>query len=286
MARRISLYIASILFASVAYAQPIAKRNDSAATILQGTDGRETYLATDGYGQLMTIVRPGTSTIAKNEDAAHSSNDAGVFALGVANPALSSFCASGDYCPMGVTVQGAQLMTMDYGTQLAHSSGLMKLEDSAAASGDAGVTTYAVREDALTNSTGTTGDYIVTKADAVGRQIVGFAPPGESWQSCGTATATTGDVAIKAAVASNRIYVTSIVCKNTAAATATSIDFKDGTTIFAVGGVSQMATTSAGAFSASFPIPLRGTVNTALNFATNISTSSVTCCAAGYISVL
>jgi hypothetical protein len=45
-----------------------------------------------------------------------------------------------------------------------------------------------------------------------------------------------------------------------------------------------LITASAGSFNATFPTPLRGSVNTALNFATNVSTSSVTCCAHGFTS--
>jgi hypothetical protein len=39
-----------------------------------------------------------------------------------------------------------------------------------------------------------------------------------------------------------------------------------------------------GSFNVTFPIPLRGTVNTAVNFATNTATTSVVCCAHGYTS--
>lgn len=108
---------------------------------------------------------------------------------------------------------------------------------------------------------------------------------GTPFAACGTATASTADVAIKAAVASNKIYVTSIQCSNSSATTATNINFKDGTTVVAVGGVSQMATTADGAFVVEFPVPLKGTTNTALNFNTAVSVSSVVCCAQGYTSV-
>lgn len=161
---------------------------------------------------------------------------------------------------------------------------LGKAEDSASADGDIGIPAYFVREDALTANTGTSGDYTPGKTDNSGRQIVTYAPPGETWQSCGTATAVTSNVAIKAAVASNRMYVKSITCKNTSATVATSIDFLDGSTVIAVGAVSEMATVAAGSFTAIFPVPLRGTSNTALNFATNVAVTSVTCCAAGYVS--
>lgn len=220
------------------------------------------------------------------------------------------------------------------GSASGYTTNLLKLEDSASASGDAGVFALAVRNDgALTTLTNTNGDYsgiavdssgsvIVSGRDSSGATISGapvrmggtartteggavsdatavnlsadptgklvsmpYAGAGNTWQACGTSTASTADVAIKAAVASNRIYVTSITCKNTSATVATTIDFKDATTVIAVGGISQMATTAPGSFTATFPVPLRGTVNTALNFAANVAVSSLTCCGAGYISV-
>ena len=107
-----------------------------------------------------------------------------------------------------------------------------------------------------------------------------------TWQGCGTATASTSDVAIKAALTNAKIYVTSITCSSSAAATATNINFKDGSTVIAVGGVSQMAATADGAFSATFPVPLAVSKNTAFNFNTAVSTTSVICCGAGFISTI
>lgn len=105
----------------------------------------------------------------------------------------------------------------------------------------------------------------------------------ELWNGCGTATASTSNVAIKAAVTNAVIYVTSITCASSSATTATNINFKDGTTTIAVGGVSQMATASNGCFSSSFTVPLRLTKNTAFNFNTDVSVTSVICCANGYV---
>jgi len=106
----------------------------------------------------------------------------------------------------------------------------------------------------------------------------------ELWSGCGTATASTANVAINAAVASGYIYVTSFSCASSDADNATNINFKDGTAVIAVGGVSQMATASNGCYSTSFTAPLRLSKNTALNFNTDVSTSSVVCCANGYVS--
>ena len=163
--------------------------------------------------------------------------------------------------------------------------GLLKDEDRAALSLDAGVPIFGKLQSAIT-ADAAADDYSWPKFDTGGRTIITNAPAGETWQGCGTATASTSDIAIKAAVASNRIYTTSITCASSDADNATNINFKDGATVIAVGGVNQMATTSAGTFTATFPTPLRGTSNTALNFNTAVSTSSVICCAAGYISTI
>lgn len=104
-----------------------------------------------------------------------------------------------------------------------------------------------------------------------------------TWLACGTATASTGDVAIKAALTNAFIYVSSVTCASSDADNSTNINFKDGTTVIAVGAVNQMAATSAGSFAATFPVPLKTSKNAAFNFNTAISTSSVVCCATGWV---
>lgn len=164
---------------------------------------------------------------------------------------------------------------------------MVQAEDDTAQSTEGGIPPLAIL-DATLNSEAAEGDYAVPKMDMDHRLYVNpyGADPTEWFQSCGTATATTGDVAIKAAVASNRMYVSSITCKNTSASTGSNMDFKDGATQMAVGSIGAFISAGAASsqFTATFPVPLRGSVNTALNFATNTSVSSVTCCASGYIS--
>jgi hypothetical protein len=144
----------------------------------------------------------------------------------------------------------------------------------------------SVQNEAGAAKCNTAGNVCPASTDISGRILtLPGAPASKSWQACGTSTASTADVAIKAAVASNRIYVTSLTCKNTSATTATTIDFKDATTVIAVGGISQVLAGAAGTFDATFPTPLRGTANTAFNFAANVAVTSLTCCAAGYISI-
>lgn len=61
----------------------------------------------------VTSVTPGTtaSSLGKAEDAAHTSGDVGVMALGVANVAQSSFGSDGDYTPMATDLKGNTLIT-------------------------------------------------------------------------------------------------------------------------------------------------------------------------------
>jgi len=106
-----------------------------------------------------------------------------------------------------------------------------------------------------------------------------------TWQACGTATASTADVAIKAAITGKYIYVTGITCKNTSATTATTLDFKSAATVISNGGISQMATTAPGSFSVQYTTPLRSAISEAFNFATNVAVTSATCCANGYIDI-
>lgn len=241
--------------------------------ILLGTGGNAPNIRAWSY---VTAVATNTLTVANAFPATVVNNE--TFELLRPAPLISTAGAGGTY-------RVSPNFQLDTAYQQNTTSGLMKTEDLAASSGDAIVAAGFVSQDPLTLDQGTTGDYVVPKTDRMGRSLITFAPAGESFQSCGTATATTSDVAIKASVASNRIYVTAIVCKNTSATVASSLDFKDGSTVMAVGGISQMAAGAAGSFSATFPVPLRGTSATALNFATNVSTSSVTCCASGYVSV-
>lgn len=160
---------------------------------------------------------------------------------------------------------------------------LGKAEDQAAVSADVGVASLYVARDPLTASTvSATNDYINPVADLAGRAIVTFAPYGETWQSCSSAATGTGDTAIKALVASNRIYTTQISCSNTSAVPS-QINIKDGSTIIAVGSIG--AQTTGGAWGSIYTVPLRGTAGTALNFAMVTTSTSTTCCAVGYISV-
>lgn len=105
-----------------------------------------------------------------------------------------------------------------------------------------------------------------------------------NWQGCGTATASTGDVAIKSANNAAKIYVLTLGCQSSDADNATNINFKNGSSVIWVGGVSQMATASDGSYVAPLISPLIVSKGSAFNFNTDVSTSSVVCCATGYLS--
>lgn len=281
-------YILPLLLSTNCFAQSRPIRNDTPTALrdLGSNLNVGANYAVNQFGQIQAtlVAGSGGATSAVHlEDVLAVDGDAGITVFCRANNAgtVATSGGDGDYTVPACTATGA-LQTAGIGQGLGVS--VYRLEDDAFASGNGVIVAAAVRQDTLSTDQAN-GDIANLKVDGTGRLLITNATPGETWQSCGTATATTADVAIKAAVASNRIYVTSITCKSTSATVATSLDFKDATTVIAVGGIAQMATASPGSFTATFPIPLRGTVNTAFNFATNISTSSVTCCGAGYISV-
>ena len=279
-----------IIFA-IALLPFIALAQNEGDSIPLGSGASKMFCAgSDGKLRFPACSATGASVISGsvNEDSAVTSGQAGILSLAVQNETQQTFSATvADAVNIGADRFGTvQISPQQFGaTAGSFLLGAVRTEDGPIADGQATMLSSFITQDPLSVDQGAAGDVAIPKVDRVGRQIFTMAPAGESFQSCGTATATTADVAIKAAVASNRMYVTAITCKNTAAATATSLDFKDGTTIISVGGISQMAAGAAGSFTATFPVPLRGTVNTALNFATNVSTSSVTCCASGYVSV-
>lgn len=266
------------------------RRSDSVAAITN-TNGDYSHAAVNSFGANKVDLDSTYQATAANspiiaEDTATANGQGLMLSGGIVSPSTQSTTA-GDAVPFATDRYGAMYVDLHafYQGDSTALNSPVRIEDTAFGDAHAVIVAGAQREDTLSVNTSGSLDVTQLKTDSVGRLITTFNNPGESFQSCGTATATTADVALKGAVASNRIYVNSITCKNTSATVATSIDFKDATTIIAVGGISQMAAGAAGSFTANFPTPLRGTVNTAFNFATNISVSSVTCCIAGYISV-
>lgn len=99
------------------------------------------------------------------------------------------------------------------------------------------------------------------------------------WTSSIAAGVTTGaDTAIKAALASNRNYLTGMQLQNVGTA-ATEFQVKDGTTV--IWRVSLPASMGS-PISIDFPTPLRATTNTALNVQAVTASSAVVVNAQGY----
>jgi hypothetical protein len=121
-----------------------------------------------------SITVDGTVTITddanKVEDAAHASGDTGKFVLAVRNDANTSLVsADGDYAPLQVNAAGE----LKVAAQVTVNAGDAEfLEDSAHASGDAGLHMLAVRQDTLAASTSADGDYSSLKVNALGRLYV------------------------------------------------------------------------------------------------------------------
>lgn len=272
---------------SPAFAQWSAVRNDSAATTVISANGSPGPMSVDSTGKLFTSITsivPGTgaTNLGKAEDSVHATGDTGVatWGVGTATP-TSALCAAGDYCPMSTTTGGVSWVAPTGGT---NGFFAVRGEDTGSADSDFLNTTSAVRRNSAASSAGSDTDFSTINNDADGRLYVNpyGAGAGEFFQACSSAATGTSDTAIKAAVASNRMYITHIGCSNTAAV-ASAISIKDGTTIIDIGGVGTQAATG-GDFERSYIVPLRGTVNTALNFAMTTTATATTCCATGYIS--
>lgn len=278
----------SLLFCSTAFAELPSIRNDSCSTVLNGTNGLPGYMCVDSTGKLSMSIPASATSIAKNEDAAAASGDTGAFVLGVANEAKSNLASNdGDYTPLAVTRAGVLYSNINIGSipsaDIANS--ILKSEDATIASGDAGVAMLNQRLDQLaTGQTGGNNEYAVPIVDTLSRQYVNAwgAAVTEFFSSCSSSITGTSRTAIKAAVASNRIYVSSITCKNTSAVNS-GMDFTDGAgTQLAAGHIT--AQTVSGAWTATFPTPLRGSSNTDFSVTMNTTSTATVCCANGFIS--
>lgn len=288
--KRIVALLALILAPALSFAQTNVIQNEAGTSYAPNTGNINSNVAVDRALRLIVSLSSGTASATnpiKLEDSAAASGDAGISTLGVVNDSANTLAADGDYTWPALHASGV-VQTNIWNSAIPAAirpTSILKLEDNATASGDAGVAALA-RVKGDFNASAADGDYGHINVDLDGRLAVNpwGADPSESGQACGTATATTADVAIKAAVASTRIYYGSVTCKNTSATVATPIDFKDGATVVGVGAVEQTIGVSAGKFSAVFNPPVRGTVNTAVNFATNVATTSVTCCISWFTS--
>jgi len=238
-----------------------------------------------------TSIIPGTTatSLGKAEDALFVDGQTGVTALGVRNTTAVTLAANeGANSAIGVNRYGSIYTVMNTANMGSAdlTSGVAKIGHAGAAYAqyDGGIPAYGVSNETLALRSAVADKYMPLTTDRFGRLIaLPYAPSDQTWHACGTSTAVTSDVVIKASAgATSRIYVTGINCKNTSATVGTTIDFKDAATVISVGGISSSQATAAGSFSTTFPVPLRGTANTALNFAANVAVTSLTCCGVGY----
>lgn len=156
-----------------------------------------------------TSLTPGTAAanLGKAEDAAHSSGDVGVMALGVRNDAGTTLATTdGDYIPLSMDANGAlRVSGAGGGTQYA--------EDAAHASGDLGTMALTVRRDTAAATATTDGDYQPATTDASGRMHVNVGtsalPTGASTAAkqpaLGTAGTASADVITVQGVASGTL---------------------------------------------------------------------------------
>ncbi len=134
--------------------QMLAVRNDDFATTLSDTNGDYTPIAVSASGKVH---------ISSNylEDSGHSSSHVGTFILGVQNTNGATLSGSDlDYTGLATNHKGSvytEINSTNASSNLA--TNILKLEDSAHASGDAGVMSLAVLKATPADTAGTDGDY-------------------------------------------------------------------------------------------------------------------------------
>ncbi len=221
-----------------------------------------------------------------SEDAAHATGDAGVAAWAIRNEGAATFADSnGDYSPISVTRAGGVYVTLSKNFNDAASDNVaIRAEDDAFGSAGALAVMGAQSVSAIAQTVGTSGDLAPPSMDLGNRQVVTNAPAGESWYACSGTISSAANTSLKAAVASNRIYVTSFNCvaQDTTPNQIFLTDGSGGTVMGYTGTVSNAVAPSP---PQTFPTPLRGTSNTAL-FLQTATAGSIRCCAAGYISTI
>jgi hypothetical protein len=250
-------------------------------TLAQGSgesDGR--------YGVLKRNVQGGLFIAGSQvEDAVAVNADAGLFALSVANESAANTAANGDYVQQSATMAGQVLGIPMYNSNVLNSRQLGREEDAVASSGDAGTPILGVQRANDNNAAGD-GDYANITLGMRGEVITALASPNTIFPTvalgaCTSPITGTADTTVKAAVASNRIYVTGMDCSNTSAVSSL-VYIKDATNIIYVGHVPTAS--AGGSWNKTFPVPLRLASATALNVAMATTATSTTCCATGYVS--
>lgn len=142
-----------------AVTQPVS----GTVTAAQATAGNlnATVVGTGTFSVQASSVVPGTgaTNLGKAEDAAHTTGDVGVMALGVRNDSGTALAGTdGDYIPLSIDANGALRVTGGGG-------GTEYTEDAAAAANPVGPMMMAVRRDTLsTSEVSADGDNIALKA--------------------------------------------------------------------------------------------------------------------------
>lgn len=169
----------------------LAVRNDGGATSLTSADGDYSPVAVDEFGRILTTTTVDFS-FDYAEDSAAVSGDIGAYVLTVRQDTLAtSTSADGDFASFKVNSLGslythdtsanttltailADTATIDsnIATLLAEFQAITYAEDSAAASGDMGISTLLVRQDTLAASTSADGDYGTFKSNNLGELYV------------------------------------------------------------------------------------------------------------------
>lgn len=126
-------------------------------------------------------------------------------------------------------------------------------------------------------TTGQTANLISTLIGALVQKP--YSIPEADWAYAGAAIINTTDVPLKAALASNRNYLTGMQLQNTHATVATEVVIKDGVTVIWRGFLPANMQTLV---DIDFATPLKATTNTALNFACITAGANVYINAQGY----
>lgn len=179
----------------------------------------------------------------------------------IVNSALSSLLGNGGDVSDCIAVDTLARPIMNLSAMMTGSQQAGKAHGAAAHTIDIGMVDFGVRRDTLTTQQTGANQYNFIATDAGERTLVcPYAPPGATIQG-GNAAAITGTTStqIIAADATNRIYVTNLSITNESAV-ASRVDILDGATV-----IWRAHVPANNYYEHTFHVPLRGTVNTALN---------------------
>lgn len=177
----------------------------------------------------------------------------------------------------GVDIGDVDVTSVTPGTT---ATSLGKAEDAAHTSGDVGVMSLGVRNDAMSTLTSADGDYSPISVTSTGRLLVTPAPSSAMVRG-NASVAGTGDTSLVAASGSGglKTYITNLSFANTGSSN-TLITVKDGS-----GGSTLFYTIApaGGGSNIELDIPIVTTANTALYFACGTSSTTVYASATGYL---